>query len=343
MHAGVEPASRACMVMLSSMPTFNNYQIGAQERPIVRKWFLLALVVSIALHIALFIVFRVTKLEHFEPYTERLVPRVFTSLGRAEIDPKLLEPEPEKTEEPKTSTPDVTKFQLPDDKPSVEKNPDDVVFKPGAPEAVKPLVNDKPKLDGTSLQDMAKMQQSTANDIEKDLGSLSDQLLKDKPKVSSASLLKLSEKIAASSAATGGTNIPGLKSLDEALSGAGGLGNGDKIGIPGGALFQFDSAELSTDSLGNLQKLGTLVKRYKTAKFSIEGYSDSIGSPDYNLALSQRRTESVKMWLVNSMGVDPARISVRGFGSTKFIDPPTGSQQQQSNNRRVEIAVTFPR
>jgi outer membrane protein OmpA-like peptidoglycan-associated protein len=329
--------------MLSSMPTFNNYQTDAQERPIVRKWFLLALVVSLAIHGALLIVFRITKLEHFTPYTERLVPRAFTLVGRADIDPKLLEQEPEKKEEPKANTPAATKFQLPEDKPSVEKNPDDVVFKPGAPDAVKPIVNDKPKLDGTSLQDMAKLQQSTANDLEKDLGSLSDQILKDKPKVSSASLLKMSDKIAGSSAGTGSANIPGLKSLDDALSGTGGLGNGDKIGIPGGALFQFDSAELRTDAIGNLQKLGTLVKKYPAAKFSIEGYTDSIGSPDYNLALSQRRAESVKAWLVTNMGVEPARISTRGFGSTKFIDSPTGSQEQQANNRRVEIAVSFPR
>lgn len=325
------------------MATFNNYQSDAQERPVVRKWFLFALIVSLAIHSVLFLIFRITKLEHFSTYTERLVPRVFTSLGRTDIDPKLLEPEQEKKAEPEKNTPAVAAFQLPEDKPSVEKNPDEVVLKPSAPDAVKPIVNERPKLDSASLQDMAKMQQSTAKDIEKDFNSVAEQILKDKPKVASPSLLKLSEKIASSSVKTGGPNIPGLKSLDDALTGTGGLGNGDKIGIPGGALFEFDSADLRANAIINLQKLGTLVKKYPTAKFSIEGYADSIGSPEYNLELSRRRAEAVKLWLVANMGVDPARISARGFGSTKFIDSPNGSQEAQANNRRVEIAVTFPR
>lgn len=335
------------MVMLSSMARFNTYQSGAAERPIIRKWLLRALIVSLLLHAGLFVAFRATKLEHFSPYTERLVPRAFTSLGRVEIDAKLLEPAPDKPEEPQKTSPQIANIELPKETPSAEKNPEEIVYKPNAPELVKPIVNEKPKIDNSNLQTMVKAQQNTAHDLDRELNSVRDQLIKDKPKISSNALLKLSDTTRSGGNASDGAGIPGLKSLDEALAGTGGgLHSGDKIGIRGGALFEFDKADLLPGAIGNLQKLGAIVKRYPNATLIIEGYADSIGSPDYNLVLSQRRADAVRSWLTTIMGVDPAKIRAVGYGSTNFIDTPTynpSRQAEEQNNRRVEIGFRFPR
>jgi outer membrane protein OmpA-like peptidoglycan-associated protein len=121
--------------------------------------------------------------------------------------------------------------------------------------------------------------------------------------------------------------------------------------MPDDQLFEYDSTELQPSAIGQLQKLGTLIKRNPKATFTVEGYTDSFGSPDYNLELSQRRAESVKEYLVNVMGISPAQVETHGYGQTKFIVSPRavppGAPQavldaeiwRQQPNRRVEIVV----
>ncbi len=64
--------------------------------------------------------------------------------------------------------------------------------------------------------------------------------------------------------------------------------------MPDDQLFEYDSADLQANSVAQLEKLGTLIKRNPKATFTIEGYTDSFGPFDYNLDLSQRRADSVK-------------------------------------------------
>jgi outer membrane protein OmpA-like peptidoglycan-associated protein len=71
----------------------------------------------------------------------------------------------------------------------------------------------------------------------------------------------------------------------------------------------------------------------------VEGYTDSFGTFEYNLDLSQRRADSVKRYLVQAMGINPAQIQTRGYGATKFRASANGSIEEQSANRRVEVVV----
>ena len=71
----------------------------------------------------------------------------------------------------------------------------------------------------------------------------------------------------------------------------------------------------------------------------MEGYTDSFGTPEYNLELSQRRADSVKQYLVEVMGISPAQIDARGYGQSKFRVSRNGSIEEQSLNRRVEVVV----
>jgi len=85
--------------------------------------------------------------------------------------------------------------------------------------------------------------------------------------------------------------------------------------------------------------LGTLIQRNPKSTFSVEGYTDAFGTFEYNLGLSQRRADSVKRYLVEAMGINPAQIQTHGFGATKFRASPSGSIEEQSANRRVEVVV----
>jgi outer membrane protein OmpA-like peptidoglycan-associated protein len=71
----------------------------------------------------------------------------------------------------------------------------------------------------------------------------------------------------------------------------------------------------------------------------VEGYTDSFGTFEYNLDLSQRRADSVKRYLVQAMGINPAQVQTRGYGATKFRASSNGSIEEQSANRRVEVVV----
>ena len=121
--------------------------------------------------------------------------------------------------------------------------------------------------------------------------------------------------------------------------------------MPDDQLFQYDSSELQGSAIAQLQTLGTLIKRNSKATFTVEGYTDSFGPPDYNLDLSQRRAEGVKAYLVNVMGINPTQIETHGYGQSKFIVSPRllppdvppaildAEIARQQPNRRVEIVV----
>ena len=141
----------------------------------------------------------------------------------------------------------------------------------------------------------------------------------------------------------GGANaaVPGFSTLDGLLEGKESLSTATApILMPTDLLFEYDSATLRSEAEKSLEKLGTLVKRNAASRFRIEGHTDSFGSDDYNNALSLRRAEEVKRWLVSTMGIDAARITTAGMGRSRLIVPSTGSIAQQQLNRRVEIVIT---
>src|SRR5438067_6042003 len=181
---------------------YMSYQSNAAETPVMRKWLVRMFFVSLCLHLALIGFFRLKKLDHFTEMTERLVPRAF-SVQRLDVDPKLLENEESEPPKPAAQrTPDVKPIDLPDEKPSVDKIADNTRVTPLAPELTKPIAMEKPRVEGANLQAMAAVQQNTAREMENDLKTATKNLLQDKPKTASTSLLKYSS----SAAGTAGNN-----------------------------------------------------------------------------------------------------------------------------------------
>jgi OOP family OmpA-OmpF porin len=104
-----------------------------------------------------------------------------------------------------------------------------------------------------------------------------------------------------------------------------------------GVNFDFDSAEIRRDSRPTLDEAALLLGDNRSVLVITEGYTDSIGSAEYNQALSIRRAEAVYRYLVNR-GIAPERLTVEGFGETRPVasnDTETGRAQ----NRRVELRV----
>jgi outer membrane protein OmpA-like peptidoglycan-associated protein len=99
--------------------------------------------------------------------------------------------------------------------------------------------------------------------------------------------------------------------------------------------FEFDSSQLTREASGQLDQLLKAVEDPALSQFGFEiiGHTDGKGDEDYNLALSQRRAQSVIEYLVAG-GVEAARLSPIGKGETELLYP---HRPGDAANRRVEI------
>lgn len=106
----------------------------------------------------------------------------------------------------------------------------------------------------------------------------------------------------------------------------------------GDVLFATNESELRGGALNNLSRLAAFLIEYPDRSVVIEGHTDSVGSADYNLGLSQRRANSVRAYLM-SQGVPSNRITASGMGmGIPVASNDTASGRQQ--NRRVEIIIS---
>ncbi|AMO78231.1 MULTISPECIES: OmpA family protein [Pseudomonas] len=106
----------------------------------------------------------------------------------------------------------------------------------------------------------------------------------------------------------------------------------------GDVLFDLDRADLKPEASHNIQQLASYLQQNPERKVLVEGYTDSSGSAGYNQGLSERRADSVRMALL-AQGVDPARVTTRGYGK----DYPVASNATSSGraqNRRVEVTIS---
>lgn len=105
----------------------------------------------------------------------------------------------------------------------------------------------------------------------------------------------------------------------------------------GDVLFETGKAKLSTPANVSIAKLAQFLMNHPNRNVVIEGHTDSVGTDEYNLALSERRAEAVKRALVDR-GVGAERIVAKGLGK-KFPVASNVTAQGRQMNRRVEVVI----
>lgn len=108
-----------------------------------------------------------------------------------------------------------------------------------------------------------------------------------------------------------------------------------KLIMPGNITFATDSASISPSFYKPLNDLAGSFKQFNQNTIEVVGFTDSTGSRQHNMDLSQRRAQAVSSYLT-SQGVDPSRVSARGLGP----DQPIASNADtngRAQNRRVEV------
>lgn len=115
------------------------------------------------------------------------------------------------------------------------------------------------------------------------------------------------------------------------------VGEGIAITFDSGLLFGFDSAVLQSNAKDNLTKLVASLKQYPDSDIVIVGHTDSRGSEEYNLGLSNRRSDAAKTYLV-SQGISTSRIQAQGRGELEPI-ADNNVESGRDQNRRIEVAI----
>jgi outer membrane protein OmpA-like peptidoglycan-associated protein len=100
-------------------------------------------------------------------------------------------------------------------------------------------------------------------------------------------------------------------------------------------LFDTDKATLRPESDKQLQHVLALLRDNPDLKLEVQGHTDDQGAEDYNLDLSQRRAETVAVYL-KLFGVENSRLVPRGYGEAVPVAPNT-TEEGRSQNRRVEL------
>jgi outer membrane protein OmpA-like peptidoglycan-associated protein len=106
----------------------------------------------------------------------------------------------------------------------------------------------------------------------------------------------------------------------------------------GDVLFATGRADLKVGATNNLDRLVVFLTSYPNRTVVIEGYTDNIGGDEYNMALSQRRSDSVKAYLTGQ-GIGSERLTSTGKGLSNPI-AGNGSAEGRQQNRRVEVIIS---
>lgn len=99
-------------------------------------------------------------------------------------------------------------------------------------------------------------------------------------------------------------------------------------------LFDKGSVDISQSSLGTVQQVAGIAKRFDGVSIEVQGHTDSEGDPGRNLTLSEQRAASVRDAFV-AMGVPSADITSKGFGMTQLILDTNGNELRDESRRVV--------
>lgn len=102
--------------------------------------------------------------------------------------------------------------------------------------------------------------------------------------------------------------------------------------------FDFDKAEITPESYPTLNLINEVLSKSEHLKLLVLAHTDSVGTEEYNLDLSERRAKAVKEFLVKK-GLPPPTVRYRGYGFAKPL-ADNSTEDGRAKNRRVEFRVT---
>lgn len=102
--------------------------------------------------------------------------------------------------------------------------------------------------------------------------------------------------------------------------------------------FDIGSAEVRPQYRDEVAKVGDFMKKYPTTTAVIEGYTDEVGSDEVNMQLSQQRARSVVKYLEDNFGIDPSRLSAKGYGKSRPVADNANDMGRQKN-RRINAVI----
>jgi outer membrane protein OmpA-like peptidoglycan-associated protein len=105
-----------------------------------------------------------------------------------------------------------------------------------------------------------------------------------------------------------------------------------------GVYFDFDKATIKPESRPALEDAAKILKDNPTIKVEIQGHTDSKGSEEYNLSLSDKRAWAVVNYLVQNFGIEQSRLTAKGYGEARPI-ADNGTDAGRALNRRVEFVI----
>jgi outer membrane protein OmpA-like peptidoglycan-associated protein len=107
-----------------------------------------------------------------------------------------------------------------------------------------------------------------------------------------------------------------------------------------GVTFETASAKLRPESAAILDGVATRIQRCHCSRVDIRGYTDSVGKPEYNQKLSERRANAVKDYL-EAHGVPAGILAEQGFGEENPI-ASNATKEGRAANRRVTVRFSAP-
>jgi outer membrane protein OmpA-like peptidoglycan-associated protein len=113
--------------------------------------------------------------------------------------------------------------------------------------------------------------------------------------------------------------------------------DGWSLGLPDDLLFEFNHYDIADNTKIKISHLSAQLLKFNLQKLKIIGHTDNVGSPEYNLKLSQKRAETIKDLFV-AQGYKPENILVIGRGATQPLSN-NSTKEHRSMNRRVNIII----
>jgi len=102
-----------------------------------------------------------------------------------------------------------------------------------------------------------------------------------------------------------------------------------------GVNFDFDKSTLRPEDIANINRDVTALDKWGNVNIEVAGHTDSRGSDEYNMNLSQQRAEAVRAYLI-SKGIAADRLSAKGYGESQPI-AGNAADADRFENRRVEL------